>query len=167
MEKTGWATVSLSCLLRKRAWTDSIGTSAAVAPLHQQFTANCSEERCAASPPACSELGSIPSFPLPYRVCPGKSSLDIRAVPFAEEREGCWKQLWCCSGGGRSRLPRAHTPKVKTALSTEGSRAEGRVRSLQPAPSPCTPRCFERRAGGSPWCHPSCLWSKLSAHAQT
>lgn len=83
MEKTGWATASLSCTLRKRAWTDSVAASAAVAPLHQQVAAHCrAEERCCVSRPASSELGVPPSFPLPYGVWPAQSSLDIWAVPF-------------------------------------------------------------------------------------
>lgn len=159
MEKIVWATVSLSCVLRKCAWTDSISTSAAVTPLHQQVTANCrSEERCCASPPVCSELGGTPSFPFPYGVWTGEGFLDIWALPFCRrEREGCWKQMWCFLEGGGPRLPGTCTPEINTVWNMGDSRGEDRVCSLQPTPSPCTSRHLEKRSKGSPQRHTLCL----------
>lgn len=107
--------------------------------------------------PSCMPRAGGHSFLLtPLRYLDGGRILRYLSCAFLQEREkvaesGC-DASWRDRG---SRLPETHTPGMNTVLNTVGSRADSKVCSLQPAPSPCILRHLEQRSKGSPQRHTS------------
>lgn len=80
----------------------------------------------------CSELGGIPSFPLPHGVSLGEGSLGTGAVPFSGETRLLGADVMLLGGRGVTTSRNSHT------RDQHGAEQQGRRQGLQPPAQSCS-----------------------------